>query len=78
MNSNSWKITRKRPHLREVSLQLALKELFWNKGLSYGGRQKGKCWMKDVYKVCSTRSFQNEGLTRCCRTLSVELNMAEL
>ena len=49
-----------------------------NKGLSYRGRKKVKSWMKDEHKVCPTRRFQNEGLTRCCRTLSVELNIAEL
>lgn len=76
--SRSWKMTRKWTHLREVSLQLALKEIFWNKGVSYRGKKKEKSCMQDVQELCLTSHFQDEGLTKNCRTLSVELNMAEL
>lgn len=76
--SHSWKMTRKWTHLREVSLQLALKEIFWNKGVSYRGKKKEKSCMQDVQELCLTSHFQDEGLTKNCRTLSVELNMAEL
>lgn len=47
--SHSWKMTRKWTHLREVSLQLALKEIFWNKGVSYRGKKK----RKELYAGCS-------------------------
>lgn len=42
-------MTRKWTHLREVSLQLGLKEIFWNKGVSYKGKKK----RKESYAGCS-------------------------
>lgn len=41
-------------------------------------KKKEKSCMQDVQELCLTSHFQDEGLTKNCRTLSVELNMAEL
>ena len=71
---------RKQTHLRESSLQLELKESFWNTcpSCGWGRRREMKAGVgQRVHMDQSPPGCLDKVLTRYWRTVSVELNRAE-
>ena len=71
---------RKETHLRESSLQLELKESFWNTCPSCGWERRREMKAGVGQRVICDQSLSgcwDKGLTRYWSTLSVELNRAE-